>query len=48
MTDLATQILAAVGRRSYAPLEPKALARKLGYTGSQYHQFRKVLRELLK
>src|SRR5436309_9982062 len=48
MTDLETQILAAVGRRTYTPLKPKALAGKLGYSGSKYAQFRSVLRELLK
>ena len=30
MPDLSEQILAAVGRKSYAPLKPKALARKIG------------------
>ena len=30
MADLSEQILAAVGRKSYKPLKPKALARKLG------------------
>src|SRR5436190_18513396 len=48
MTDLETQILATVGRRAYAPLKPKALARKLGVAGSQYGHFRNVLRDLLK
>jgi ribonuclease R len=47
MTDLESQILAAVGRKSYQPLKPKALARKLGLSGSQYGQFRKVLHTLM-
>src|SRR5580658_5833424 len=41
------QILAAVGRRSYQPLKPKALARKLGFTTPQYPEYRKALKELL-
>src|SRR5262245_3310275 len=48
MADLETQIIATVGRRSYIPLKPKALARKLGVVGSQYAHFRNVLRTLLK
>ena len=30
MPDFTEQILAAVGRKSYEPLKPKALARKVG------------------
>jgi hypothetical protein len=41
------QILAAVGRRSYQPLKPKALARKLGVSTPQYPDYRKALKELL-
>src|SRR5262245_5631855 len=48
MADLETQIIATVGRRSYIPLKPKALARKLGVVGSQYAHFRNVLGTLLK
>src|SRR5262249_49755394 len=40
--------IATVGRRSYTPLKPKALARKLGVVGGQYAHFRNVLRTLLK
>src|SRR5437899_1385334 len=45
--DLETQILATVSRRSYQPLKPKSLARKLNLSGSQYGAFRKALRDLL-
>ncbi len=41
------QILAAVARRSYQPLKPKALAKKLGVTSPQYSDYRKALKELL-
>src|SRR5438105_13617839 len=41
------QIMAAVGRRSYQPLKPKALARKLGVSTPQYADYRKALKELL-
>jgi ribonuclease R len=47
MPSLADQILAAVGRRSYSPLKPKALARKLGVPAPQYGEFRHALRELV-
>jgi ribonuclease R len=48
MVDLESQIIAAVSRRSYQPLKPKALARKLGVSGSAYAHFRRAVRELLK
>src|SRR5215470_8834998 len=48
MADLTLQILAAVGRKSYQPLKPKALARKLGVPSEQYADFRRALRDLLK
>jgi ribonuclease R len=48
MADLTQQILAAVGRKSYQPLKPKALARKLGVPSDQYADFRRALRDLLK
>src|SRR5207245_1855631 len=41
------QIVAAVARKNYQPLKPKALARKLGLPQSQYTHFRRTLRELL-
>ena len=48
MDDLAKRILAAVTRKDYKPLKPKALARKLGVPHTQYAEFRRVLRELLR
>src|SRR5437773_6496576 len=48
MPDLESQILAALSRKSYHPLKPKALARKLGVTASTYGDFRRVLRDLVK
>jgi ribonuclease R len=45
---LEEQILAAVARKNYQPLKPKALARKLGLPAKEYSQFRWTLRELLK
>src|SRR5262245_2419345 len=48
MPDLEEKILAAVARKSYQPLKPKALARKLGVPPGQYRHFRQVLRDLLK
>jgi ribonuclease R len=47
MPDFAEQILAAVARKTYVPLKPKALARKLAVPSKQYGEFRRVLRELL-
>jgi ribonuclease R len=46
MPDFTEQILAAVGRKSYEPLKPKALARKLGVPQKLYGEFRNALREL--
>jgi len=48
MPDLTEQILAAVGRKSYEPLKPKALARKIGVPQKQYGAFRNALRELVR
>src|SRR5947209_10077345 len=48
MTDYSDQILAAVGRKSYAPLKPKALARKLGIASEDYRDFRRALKDLLR
>jgi len=42
------QILAALARKNYQPLKPKALAKKLGVSGGQYDEFRKTLRDLVK
>src|SRR4051794_24568620 len=46
MSDLAEQILAAIARKSYRPLKPKALARKLNIPASLYGDFRQTLRDL--
>jgi ribonuclease R len=46
MPDFEERILAAISRRSYEPLKPKALARKLGVTAPQYADFRRALRSL--
>jgi ribonuclease R len=48
MAALEDQILAAVSRKSYTPLKPKALARKLSVPPPQYADFRRALRALLK
>lgn len=46
MPSFEEQILAAVSRRNYEPLKPKALARKIGVTAPQYGDFRRALRSL--
>ena len=46
--NLEEQILAAVARKAYQPLKPKALARKLGLPAKDYSSFRWTLRELVK
>src|SRR4051812_18281700 len=46
MNDFAAMILAAVGRKGYRPLKPKALARKLGVAADLYGDFRRTLRDL--
>ena len=46
MPSLEDQILSAIARRSYEPLKPKALARKLGVTAPQYADFRRALQSL--
>ena len=48
MPSFEEQILAEVSRKSYAPLKPKALARKLGVPLDDYRDFRSVLKELLR
>src|SRR5882724_641583 len=48
MADLTQTILAAVARKSYQPLKPKALARKIGVPAEQYTDFRRALRDLIK
>ncbi|HEY7313647.1 MAG TPA: ribonuclease R [Gemmataceae bacterium] len=46
MPSFEDQIVAAISRRNYQPLKPKALARKLGVTAPQYADFRRALRGL--
>src|SRR5216683_2707691 len=46
--NLEEQILAAVARKTYQPIKPKALARKLGLAAKEYSTFRWTLRELVK
>jgi ribonuclease R len=48
MPNLEAEILAAVARTNYEPLKPKALARKLHVSSSQYADFRRTLRDLVK
>src|SRR6266576_2134604 len=48
MPDLTQKILAAVSRKSYQALKPKALARKIGVPAELYADFRRALRDLLK
>src|SRR5689334_12834492 len=48
MPDLETQILSLLSRKTYQPLKPKALARKLGLSSAEYGDFRRGLRALLK
>jgi ribonuclease R len=47
MASLEDQIITALARKSYQPLKPKALARKLHVPASAYAHFRQVLRDLL-
>jgi ribonuclease R len=46
MSSFEDKILAAISRRNYEPLKPKALARKIGVTAPQYADFRRALRNL--
>jgi ribonuclease R len=48
MPNLEDKILAALARKNYEPLKPKALARKLGVPTRSYGEFRHVLRELVR
>jgi ribonuclease R len=48
MFHLEEQILAAVARKNYQPLKPKALARRMGLPSSEYADFRRSLRNLVK
>jgi len=46
MLQFEDKILAAISRRNYEPLKPKALARRIGVTAPQYADFRRALRSL--
>jgi ribonuclease R len=46
MEKMEAHILAAVARKNYQPLKPKALARKLGVTSPEYARFCRVLKDL--
>ncbi|HZU36722.1 MAG TPA: RNB domain-containing ribonuclease, partial [Gemmataceae bacterium] len=48
MTTLEERIIAAVARKNYQPLKPKALARKLHVPSGQYSHFRHVLQGLIR
>jgi ribonuclease R len=48
MANLEEQIISVLARKSYQPLKPKALARKLGLPPSRYQEFRHALRSLVK
>ena len=48
MPSLEEQVLAAVGRKGYTPLKPKALARSLGFSADDYRDFRRALKDLLR
>ena len=47
MPDLTDRILAAVARRHYQPVKPKALARTLGVSEADYRDFRRTLKKLV-
>src|SRR5436309_2538126 len=48
MPNFEEQIVSVLARKSYQPLKPKALARKLGIPSAQYSEFRHALRSLVK
>ncbi len=48
MPDFTEQILSTVSRRTYQPVKPKALARKLGIADKHYPEFRNQLRALIR
>src|SRR5690606_22542389 len=48
MVDLSEKILGLMGRKSYRPLKPKELARKVGVSSNRYPEFKRALRELLR
>src|SRR5262245_23333956 len=48
MRDLSALILSAVAKKSYQPMTPKALARKLGLAETSYREFRGTVRSLVR
>jgi ribonuclease R len=48
MSDHHDQILVAVSRRNYQPVKAKALARRLGVSETDYRDFRRALKDLLR
>jgi ribonuclease R len=48
MTDLLTKILHAVSAKSYTPIKPKALFKRMNLGEEQYSEFRKSVRELIR
>ena len=47
MADLEHAVLALLNKKTYQPLKPKALARKLNVPSNRYADFRRTLRSLL-
>src|SRR5262245_2606725 len=47
MLDLEAQVLAAISRKNYQPVKPKALERTLHVPNARYAEFPKVLKTLL-
>src|SRR5688500_14757747 len=48
MTDLLTKILHAVSARSYTPIKPKALFKRLNLGEGDYPEFRRTVRALIR
>lgn len=48
MTDLLTKVLHAVSAKSYTPIKPKALFKRLNLGETYYTEFRKTIRELVR
>src|SRR5881409_644464 len=48
MRDLSVLILNAISKKSYQPMSPKALARKLGLEQTAYREFRSALKGLVR
>ncbi|MGE3807269.1 MAG: ribonuclease R [Gemmataceae bacterium] len=48
MATLEERILAEIGKKSFTPIKPKALSRKLGLPASEYGAFRRAIRTLVR